>query len=112
MGKGPKNNTHTPLRGFKTFLVQIKKCVSKDVTNKDMTFFKTILQKCINIPNHISILGSLGGGARGSFAPPKSVRGATAYSPPPEDAPEPSLRKNCQKHLHFQFSDAERTYST
>ncbi len=40
VGKGPKNNTHSLLSGFKTFLVQSKKCLNKDVTNEDMTFFK------------------------------------------------------------------------
>jgi len=62
VGKGPKNDTHSSLSGFKTFLIQSKKCIRKDVTNKDMTFFITILQKCINVANHISLLGSLGGG--------------------------------------------------
>jgi len=48
VSKGPKNNTHSSLSGFKSFLFLSKKCISKDVTNKDMTFFETILQKCIN----------------------------------------------------------------
>jgi len=48
VGKGPKNNTHSSLSGFKSFLFLSKKYISKDVTNKDMTFFETILQKCIN----------------------------------------------------------------
>ena len=38
VGKGPKNITHSPLSGFKTFFVQSKKCIRKDVTN--MTFIK------------------------------------------------------------------------
>jgi len=29
-------------------IFSLKNCIRKDVANKDMTFFETILQKCIN----------------------------------------------------------------
>ena len=52
--------------------------------------FKTILQKCINIPNHISFLGSQGGGERVLRPRPlNQFGGATDLSTPhPEDAPD------------------------